>query len=238
MKLEQQCWRYLITILDADTNCEYLHELADRLDCPPLKLAAWKLLKEKVPDADDLGRSFNRRDDEYGSKPKKYRGTGLTGPGDASYRKARVKSFGQAKLRGLSDNEDDEEEEVDDDYGGRMPSVFDDTSNADEDDDKDDDNDDEDRSGASGSEDEDGNKRKRSKRRQNNRRESLSNVPRLEELDENAAATDVINAWALRLKGKYSLAIQLYSQTLLTLRLMLWFNRGLCSMRASVSFGL
>lgn len=48
-KLEQQCWRYLMTIIDANTNCELLHELADRYDCPPLKLAAWRILQETVP---------------------------------------------------------------------------------------------------------------------------------------------------------------------------------------------
>jgi hypothetical protein len=45
-KLEQQCWRYLMTVIDAETNCEKLHELADRYDCPPLKLAAWRILQE------------------------------------------------------------------------------------------------------------------------------------------------------------------------------------------------
>jgi hypothetical protein len=50
-KLEQQCWRYLMTIIDPHTNCELLHELADRYDCPPLKLAAWRILQETVPGA-------------------------------------------------------------------------------------------------------------------------------------------------------------------------------------------
>ena len=47
-KLEQQCWRYLMTVIDPDTNVEILHELADRYDCPPLKLAAWRILQEYV----------------------------------------------------------------------------------------------------------------------------------------------------------------------------------------------
>ena len=37
-----------MTIIDPD-NCEYLHELADRHDCPPLKLMAWRILQESVP---------------------------------------------------------------------------------------------------------------------------------------------------------------------------------------------
>lgn len=45
-KLEQQCWRYLMTVINPDTNVEILHELADRYDCPPLKLAAWRILQE------------------------------------------------------------------------------------------------------------------------------------------------------------------------------------------------
>jgi hypothetical protein len=45
-KLEQQCWRYLMTVIDPETNAEQLHELADRYDCPPLKLAAWRMLQE------------------------------------------------------------------------------------------------------------------------------------------------------------------------------------------------
>ena len=45
-KLEQQCWRYLMTVINPETNVEILHELADRYDCPPLKLAAWRILQE------------------------------------------------------------------------------------------------------------------------------------------------------------------------------------------------
>ena len=37
-QLEQQCWRYLMTAL-SDANCEQLHEIADRYDCPPLKVS-------------------------------------------------------------------------------------------------------------------------------------------------------------------------------------------------------
>lgn len=80
-KLEQQIWRYLITILDAERNCEYLYELADRYDCPPLKLAAWRILKERIPDIsafptkEKLLRSMN-------DKLADMKGTGLISPGD------------------------------------------------------------------------------------------------------------------------------------------------------------
>jgi hypothetical protein len=47
-KLEQQCWRFLMGALDAETNAEHLHDLADRYDCPPLKLGAWRLLQQYV----------------------------------------------------------------------------------------------------------------------------------------------------------------------------------------------
>ena len=46
--LEQQCWRYLMTMIDTH-NCELLHELAERYDCPPLKLTAWRILQEMIP---------------------------------------------------------------------------------------------------------------------------------------------------------------------------------------------
>ena len=32
-----------------NTNCQILHEFADRFDCPPLKLTAWRLIQETTP---------------------------------------------------------------------------------------------------------------------------------------------------------------------------------------------
>jgi hypothetical protein len=44
-QLEQECWKTFLAVLDR-SNCKKLHELADRFDCPPLKLAAWHILRE------------------------------------------------------------------------------------------------------------------------------------------------------------------------------------------------
>jgi hypothetical protein len=43
--LEQQCWKHLMSAVSAH-NCRELHELADRFDCPPLKLTSWHMLQE------------------------------------------------------------------------------------------------------------------------------------------------------------------------------------------------
>ena len=68
VKLEQHCWRHLMSIVD-NTNCSILHDLADRLvtifsnpfqisyvfpydkryDCPALKLTAWRVVQETTP---------------------------------------------------------------------------------------------------------------------------------------------------------------------------------------------
>jgi hypothetical protein len=45
LHLENQIWRHLMGILDFD-NCEFLHDLADRYDCPALKLAAWRKMMQ------------------------------------------------------------------------------------------------------------------------------------------------------------------------------------------------
>jgi hypothetical protein len=37
-----------MSVVDSD-NCLELHELADRLDCPPLKLSSWKVAQESAP---------------------------------------------------------------------------------------------------------------------------------------------------------------------------------------------
>lgn len=46
--LEQQCWKFLITVID-ETNCSELQDLADRYGCPPLKLAAFRIIQENDP---------------------------------------------------------------------------------------------------------------------------------------------------------------------------------------------
>eukprot|EP01033_Poteriospumella_lacustris_P000902 gene902-651_t len=79
-KLEQQIWRYLITILN-ERNCDLFHELADRYDCPPLKLAAWRLLKEKIP---GLGNFPTKKVLIEAARARSHvlNGTGLIGPAD------------------------------------------------------------------------------------------------------------------------------------------------------------
>lgn len=47
-KLEEHCWRHLMTVVDK-SNCQMLHELADRYDCPALKLTAWRIVQESAP---------------------------------------------------------------------------------------------------------------------------------------------------------------------------------------------
>jgi len=112
-KLEQQIWRYLITILDGERNCEYLYELADRYDCPPLKLAAWRILKEKIPDISafptkaKLLRSMN-------DKLSEMKGTGLISPGDPLFNCLALAH----PTHGVASNRRPVEENV-------LPSVFD-----------------------------------------------------------------------------------------------------------------
>jgi hypothetical protein len=89
-KLEQQCWRFLMSAINS-SNCNQLHELADRYDCPPLKLAAFRALQEQ--------RAFvtggqAHVDNEHSSlfQPggknaidSRSVGTGLTGPGEVHF---------------------------------------------------------------------------------------------------------------------------------------------------------
>ena len=73
--LEQSIWIFLMKAIDAN-NCNRLHELADRYDCPPLKLAAWRFIQQAISGPTkhiDL------------SKKSTYKGTGLTGPGEPSF---------------------------------------------------------------------------------------------------------------------------------------------------------
>jgi hypothetical protein len=44
-ELENQCWAIMMKSLTTD-NAPKLHELADRYDCAPLKLAAWRVIQQ------------------------------------------------------------------------------------------------------------------------------------------------------------------------------------------------
>lgn len=74
--LEKSCWILLMKLLDKD-NAAKLHELADRYDCPPVKLAAWRMLQEQL-----LGPMSKHIDTEASDFQK---GTGLTGPGEREF---------------------------------------------------------------------------------------------------------------------------------------------------------
>lgn len=125
-QLEQQCWRYLMTVL-SDTNCEILHEIADRYDCPPLKLASWKVLQENTPTYRSspasilLKGSKNINQQLSVSNPAK--GTGLTGPGEASFNAVVHHMYNDKDPMQLQNNMSDDDE---DDYDTRqLPSLFD-----------------------------------------------------------------------------------------------------------------
>lgn len=126
-KLEQQIWRYLITILN-ERNCDLFHELADRYDCPPLKLAAWRLLKEKIPGVT----AFPTKKvllEAANARPSALNGTGLIGPGDPLFNTLAVyhpQSVRRSAALGLlpsvfdeHDDNDDEDKSDDEEDGER-----------------------------------------------------------------------------------------------------------------------
>lgn len=83
-ELEKQCWRFLISIIDS-SNCEALHVLADKYDCPPLKLSAFRVLQERDPTyrLPPAHLAAGRTGPGLGLGPSS--GTGLTGPGESSF---------------------------------------------------------------------------------------------------------------------------------------------------------
>ncbi len=72
--LEQSIWIFLMKAINPN-NCNRLHELADRYDCPPLKLAAWRFIQQAT--------SGPSKHLDFSSKV--FKGTGLTGPGEAAF---------------------------------------------------------------------------------------------------------------------------------------------------------
>ena len=77
--LEQSCWIFLMKAVD-DQNCNILHELADRYDCPPLKLAAWRHIQAAIS-----GPMKNKGIEVHKPSGLIDHGTGLTGPGQLSF---------------------------------------------------------------------------------------------------------------------------------------------------------
>lgn len=88
--LEQECWKHLLSVVNA-YNCRELHELADRFDCPPLKLTSWHMLQEmrvgySTNPSTRLGHSGNGVDGrglQPPALPFGLKGSGLTGPGES-----------------------------------------------------------------------------------------------------------------------------------------------------------
>lgn len=165
-KLEQQCWRYLIAVLDASTNCEYLHDLADKYGCPPLKLAAWKLMKEKaLPGLASFPTKQQLVKDAVKDSDKALRGTGLTGPGDPLFSSIVAAKYNAAGIHPVGMDKDT-----------ILPSLFDDY---------------EDEWAAEGDEG------------SVSTRDRHFRVLSVEELTDRSSATEVIMAWAQRLKSMY-----------------------------------
>eukprot|EP01031_Cornospumella_fuschlensis_P036194 gene36194-43901_t len=177
-KLEQGCWRYLMTILEP-ANAAYLHELADRYDCPPLKLASWKILQHHVPGVENNFPNRKKLETSLADGAKHLRGTGLMGPGDAHFstglKRSQVK-FLEDEVAEEEENEDDGEQADED--KGEMPSVFEDYDAMDEEESEYDDGRGEDR--------------------------DVQTRRALELLPPDAPATEVIIAWARRLKAVYA----------------------------------
>lgn len=178
-KLEQGCWRYLMTILEP-ANAAYLHELADRYDCPPLKLASWKILQHHVPGVDSFPNRKKLEKTSLADGGKHLRGTGLMGPGDVHFttglKRSQVKFLEDEAVADDEENDEDgEQTEEPEEDKTEMPSVFDDYDGLDEDESEYDDGRGEDR--------------------------DLQTKHALEQLPRDTAATEVIVAWARRLKG-------------------------------------
>lgn len=112
--LEQQCWRYLMTIIDAG-NCEFLHELADRYDCPPLKLTAWRILEKSVPGYSTAPQLEYDDDD---NPREKVLSNGFGAPGQMPV----------VESKNRHDDEYDDEEEDFDEYDDDYPHIFDPSS--------------------------------------------------------------------------------------------------------------
>ena len=78
--LEESIWIFLMKIVDPN-NAEQLHTLADRYDCPPLKLSAWRIMQESIPGYSSLPAGVLAASAAGGV----LKGTGLTGPGDPDF---------------------------------------------------------------------------------------------------------------------------------------------------------
>ena len=172
-QLEQQCWKFLITIIDS-TNCERLHELADKYDCPPLKLSAWRALQESTPGYSLAPGDMMMTVAEGGDSELHH---GLTGPGEFQW------------MQGYEDNVHHNVVFEEHEEPFEVPSVLE-RSDRTEDDVGDEDNDDED-------DDDDGEREEKAASPPKPR--SVRTRPE----DLSASAADVVKAWASRLGSVY-----------------------------------
>jgi hypothetical protein len=76
--LEDHVWEYFLSVVTSE-NCTMLHDLADRYDCAPLKLAAWRELQAKNT---SYAKNPARQLLVASSGGKDRGGRGLTGPGE------------------------------------------------------------------------------------------------------------------------------------------------------------
>ncbi len=98
-KLEQHCWQYLLGIVNS-SNCLVLHELADRYDCPPLKLSAWRTIHESAPGYNNLPSRLIETISSSLVSPD----NGLTGPIDT----LNTNNYGNQSVNDYSVNDYDE----------------------------------------------------------------------------------------------------------------------------------
>ena len=212
-KLEQQCWRFLMTIIDPETNCEKLHELADRFDCPPLKLAAWRILQEtrpgygSSPNASKLLKGGAASHAQQQAVKRILGVTGLTGPGEPGFSSMVTLSKAEEEFPpGGGEGDGNNHAGVHEDGDGMQKrssqlgpflSVFDDGA-SDQEEDEDEGGDD---NSEVASDDEHGVLyRKRGVKRKGHGKEPAYSDP--DQLDASATAADVIKAWSSRLKRK------------------------------------
>lgn len=177
-----------MTVLHPEKNCEFIHELADKYDCPPVKLAAWKILKKKIPgvQAFPTDTTLLKKIKDNG---KFLKGTGLTGPGDPAFNSLNNsggKRFDHLQKKLNEDEEDNLEDE--NQKNDNLLSVFDGYSQeSDEDLDHD---------------EEDFEESRTTKERRQKLQELKKFNTRLEDLARDASAAEVIVAWSRHLKGK------------------------------------
>eukprot|EP01036_Dinobryon_divergens_P031668 gene31668-41111_t len=138
-QLEQQCWKFLMTVLNDSVEllqyeehveyqyegqearsrpvaCLYatkFHELADKYDCPPLKLASWRVLQDREPGYGSSPASKLLNSRQVLPSIPAMAGTGFVGPGDVTYQwggnqRLSVFNYDPANYEPEDDRQDDQ----------------------------------------------------------------------------------------------------------------------------------